>query len=146
MLRPREELKVYARVFDNYTFENLIYLADHGIFRSLAFPISSGKEAEAYTAWRDKELITLKIYKIETLNYHKLKDLLLADYRFSKNLKLSRRAIVEAWARKEFTNLSIAYEAKVRVPRPIAVCKNVIAMQFIGSLSGPAPLLLKAEI
>jgi RIO kinase 1 len=36
------------------------------------------------------------------------------------------------WAQKEFRNLREACDAKVRVPKPIAVKSNVVVMEFIG--------------
>ena len=51
------------------------------------------------------------------------------------------RALIVAWAEKEYKNLRRAYEAGVRVPKPIAVRGNVLVMEFIGKDGVPAPIM-----
>ena len=53
------------------------------------------------------------------------------DPRF-KDVKHDTRSLIGVWAQKEFRNLREADEAKVRVPKPIAVKSNVVVMEFIG--------------
>ena len=40
--------------------------------------------------------------------------------------------MIAVWAQKEFRNLREAEDAKVNVPKPIAVKSNVVVMEFIG--------------
>jgi RIO kinase 1 len=51
------------------------------------------------------------------------------------------RSLIYLWAQKEFKNLHSAFEAGVSVPRPIAVRRNVLIMEFIGENGISAPLL-----
>ena len=69
-----------------------------------------------------------------------MQEYLIGDPRF-KNIKHSKKDIVLAWARKELRNLSRAYDAGVRVPKPIVVERNILVMEFIGKDEIPAPLL-----
>ena len=62
------------------------------------------------------------------------------DPRF-KGIKRDTRLLIGIWAQKEFRNLKEASEAKVRVPRPIAVKSNVLVMEFIGKDGQSAPSL-----
>jgi len=62
------------------------------------------------------------------------------DPRF-KDVKHDTRSLIAVWAQKEFRNLKEATDAKVRVPKPIAVKSNVVVMEFIGSKGVSAPSL-----
>ncbi|MEM2673136.1 MAG: RIO1 family regulatory kinase/ATPase, partial [Candidatus Bathyarchaeia archaeon] len=63
-----------------------------------------------------------------------------------KGIKKDLRNLVFLWAQKEFKNLNLAYNAKVRVPRPIAIKNNVLIMEFIGRNGVSAPLLRDVEL
>jgi RIO kinase 1 len=80
------------------------------------------------------------MYKISTANFNAMLDYVIGDPRF-KNIKKDHRSIIFAWARKEFQNLKRAFDAGVRVPRPIACDKNVLIMEFIGKDGIAAPRL-----
>ena len=53
------------------------------------------------------------------------------DPRF-KDVGLTR-SLIAVWAQKEFRNLKEAEDAKVNVPKPIAVKSNVVVMGFCGT-------------
>ncbi len=124
---------------------------DKKYFTVLDFPISTGKEADVYKATKiskdkTKEPVAVKIYRIETSNFKKMQEYMIGDPRFEK-VKGTKRGVVEAWCRKEHRNLKDAYEAGVKVPKPIAFEKNVLVMEFIGKKDGsPYPLLKEAEV
>jgi RIO kinase 1 len=54
--------------------------------------------------------------------------------------------MAELWARKEYTNLSQAYEAGVSVPKPGVYQGNILTMQFIGQSGVPAPKLIETGV
>jgi len=62
------------------------------------------------------------------------------DPRFA-HVRRGTRSLVYTWAQKEFKNLQRASNVGVRVPKPIAVSKNVLIMEFIGEEGVSAPLL-----
>ena len=143
----KESRKIYQSVFDNYTFKSLVKLISKKAFTTLDFPISTGKEADVYKATRiskdgSKNPVAVKIYRIETSNFKKMQDYLIGDPRFER-IKKTKRGTVEAWCQKEYRNLKDAYEAGLKVPKPIAFEKNVLAMEFIGKKNGTPYLLLK---
>ena len=59
-------------------------------------------------------------------------------------LKRDTRSLIYTWAQKEFKNLKRAHESGVRVPKPLAVNKNVLIMEFIGEDDVSAPTLKDA--
>jgi RIO kinase 1 len=69
-----------------------------------------------------------------------MREYVIGDPRF-KRIRRGIRSMVFTWAEKEFKNLKIAIEVGVRVPKPIAVEKNVLVMEFIGENGVPAPKL-----
>src|SRR5437870_11394611 len=50
------------------------------------------------------------------------------------------------WALKEYKNLELAGQAKVTVPAPLYVEKNVILLEFIGKDGKSAPLLREVRL
>lgn len=120
-------------VFDNKTRMVVFDLMNSGIFYELNGVISSGKEARVY--WGTTKAggdVAVKIYLTSSAEFksgmHKYIE---GDPRF-KDVKHDTRSLIAVWAQKEFRNLKEADEAKVRVPKPIAVKSNVVVMEFIG--------------
>jgi RIO kinase 1 len=138
----KERLKIESEVFDKPTLLILSKMIKKGIFETVDYPISTGKEANVFRAATSTgEFVAVKIYKIETANFFRKTDYLLADPRFEK-IKHSDRAIVEAFARKEYRNLEICEKAGVHAPRPIYVDKHVLVMSFLGEAGLPYPTLV----
>lgn len=133
--------KTELSVLDIPTLEILYKFAKRGLLKALGGPISSGKEAVIFHAIGAKEEeLAIKMYKVSTSNFNVMLDYIIGDPRF-ENIKRDRRSIVSAWARKELKNLKRAFDAGVEVPRPIAVDKNVLIMEFIGRDGVAAPRL-----
>ena len=133
--------KTELSVLDIPTLETLYKFTKRGLLKALGGPISSGKEAVIFHAIGAKEEeLAIKMYKVSTSNFNAMLDYIIGDPRF-ENIKRDRRSIVSAWARKELKNLKRAFDAGVEVPRPIAVDKNVLIMEFIGRDGVAAPRL-----
>ena len=62
------------------------------------------------------------------------------DPRFT-HVRRDTLSLIYAWAQKEFKNLQRAKDARVNVPEPLAVEKNVLIMKFIGKDGVRAPLM-----
>lgn len=59
----------------------------------------------------------------------------------------SKRQLINNWVLKEFKNLNRAYNAGVRVPKPLIAKKNILVMEFIGDKNGtPARLMQQTKI
>ena len=140
-----EKFKIYKDVFEPTTINALWKLITRGIIEGLESPIKIGKESNVFSALtKNKERLAVKIYRIEDCNFKRMYDYLSMDTRFKS--QRGRRAIVLTWAKREYRNLNKAYEAGISVPKPIALCDNVLVMEFIGEKSpekhpAAAPLL-----
>jgi RIO kinase 1 len=133
--------KTELSVLDIPTLETLYKFSKRGLLKALGGPISSGKEAVIFHAiGAEEEELAIKMYKVNTSNFNAMLDYIIGDPRF-ENIKRDRRSIVSAWARKELKNLKRAFDAGVKVPRPIAIDKNVLMMEFIGRDGVAAPRL-----
>lgn len=120
-------------VFDNTTRMVVFDLMNSGIFYELNGVISAGKEARVYWGTtKEGTDVAVKIYLTSSAEFkagmHKYIE---GDPRF-KDVKHDTRSLIAVWAQKEFRNLREADDAKVRVPKPIAVKSNVVVMEFIG--------------
>ncbi|MBU2589871.1 MAG: serine protein kinase RIO [Nanoarchaeota archaeon] len=137
-LTRAERFKSYEHVFDHGTLRGLFKLSSQGYFDELKSPIKMGKEASVFSATKDDGLVCVKIYRIAA-NFKKMFDYMAADSRYV-GLKKNKMAIIYAWARKEYRNLLRARSSGVKVPKPIAVFKNILVMEMIGN-NGAAPQL-----
>jgi len=149
MLRKRrtEERMVLEEVFDRSTLMIIYELMNKGEIEDIFGVAKAGKESRLYWGKAPNgEEIAIKIYLTTSAEFKKgMLPYIMGDPRFKK-VKRDTRSLVYAWALKEFRNLSSAHEAGVRVPRPIAVKKNVLLMEFIGKDGIGAPLMKEAEL
>ncbi len=136
------ERATVEEVFDQTTRLIVFDLLNSGIFYELNGAVSSGKEAKVYWATnREGKDLAVKIYLTSSAEFKKgMLKYIEGDPRF-KNVKKDTRSLIAVWAAKEFRNLKEASEAKVPVPKPIAVKSNVVVMEFIGKEGVSAPSL-----
>ena len=144
-IKDSDDLQVQEAVFDTRTLMNLYSLASKDIIDTLGGSISTGKEANIFYATSGQKDLAIKIYRISTSNFKAMQDYMHGDPRFG-NIKGTRRAIVTAWAKKEFRNLKRAEEVGVRTPHPIAMRENILIMELIGQPGSPAPQLKDIEL
>ncbi|UCG45212.1 MAG: serine protein kinase RIO [Candidatus Bathyarchaeota archaeon] len=142
-----EELEVLEEVLDRSTLMTIYGFLNKGIIDEIHGVVKAGKEARIY--WGrdpDKAELAVKIYLTISSEFRKgMLPYIEGDPRFT-HVRRDSRSLVYAWARKEFKNLHSAYAAGVRVPRPIAVSKNVLVMEFIGQNGVSAPILKEAVL
>lgn len=137
----KEIKKIASDVFDRPTLLVLAKLLKKGIFASVDFPISTGKEANVFRATtKNGSHLAVKIYKIETALFSQRIKYLEGDPRFKK-IKYNTAGLVYAFARKEFKNLKVCERARVHAPKPIYVLKNVVVMSFLGEGGLPYPTM-----
>ncbi|MFQ6068408.1 MAG: serine protein kinase RIO [Candidatus Bathyarchaeia archaeon] len=137
-----EEYEVLEEVFDKSTLMTIYEFLNKGVIDEIHGVVKTGKEARIY--WgkdREGKELAIKIYLTIAAEFKKGKlQYIEGDPRF-KHIRRDTRSLVFAWALKEFKNLQLAQKAKVKVPKPIAIRKNVLVMQFIGKNGNPAPKL-----
>jgi len=144
-IKDADQFKVEESVFDEATYAALYKLVQAGHIDAFGGPISTGKEANVYTALAGETAVAVKIYRINASDFKEMSEYLEGDPRFDR-VANNKKAIVMGWVRKEFANLGRARQAGVRVPEPIAVERNVLVMEYIGTDSGRAKRLTEVEI
>jgi RIO kinase 1 len=137
-----DERATVEEVFDQTTRLVVFDLLNSGVIYEVNGAVSSGKEAKVYWATnKEGKDLAVKIYLTSSAEFKKgMIKYIEGDPRF-KNIKRDTRSLMALWAQKEFRNLREATEAKVPVPKPVAVKSNVVVMDFIGKAGAPAPSL-----
>ncbi|PSP50962.1 serine protein kinase RIO, partial [Halobacteriales archaeon QH_1_68_42] len=104
------------------------------------------KEANVYTALGPQDTeVAVKVYRINASEFVDMRGYLDGDPRF-RGIGSDKKKVVLAWVRKEYANLMRAQKAGVRVPRPIAVERNVLVMEYLGTDEGRAKRLSEVDI
>jgi len=157
-IKDADQFKVEDSVFDDATYGALYKLVQDGYIQAFGGPLSTGKEANVYQALggpaameviegetaTDPE-VAVKVYRINASDFRDMRGYLEGDPRF-EGIGSDKSEVVKAWVRKEFANLERARQAGVRVPTPVAVERNVMVMEFIGTETGRAKRLSEVEI
>jgi RIO kinase 1 len=141
------ERATLEEVFDESTLMVIYDFFNRGVLDEIHGVVSAGKEARVYWS-KNKEgkELAVKIYLTSSAEFLKgMHKYIEGDRRF-KDVKHDTRSLVFTWAQKEFRNLQQAFRAKVRVPKPIAVEKNVLVMEFIGEQGAGAPSLREQPV
>jgi len=134
--------EVLEGVFDYWTVMGVYRLMSRRVITRLLGAVASGKEARVYWGKGPRgEDLAVKIFYVQAASFRggRLK-YILGDPRFEE-LRGDFRKLVYAWCLKEYRNLKRAYESGVPVPKPYAVERNILVMEFIGKDGVPAPLL-----
>lgn len=144
-IKDADQFKVSENVFDDVTLLALYKLVNKKWLSAIGGSISTGKEANVFYGERDGKGVAIKIYRIRTANFTTMSSYISGDRRFSR-VKKSRKELVFAWTRKEFSNLSRAYEAGIAVPEPLVWDRNILIMSYLGEDEIPYPQLKNADI
>lgn len=135
----------FQDVFGRGTLLALYKLMNDGRFSELHGEFNSGKEANIFAATDSAgKMVAVKIYRIETSDFRNMLPYLKGDKRF-EDVGPSKREIVFAWTRKEFSNLSKLEGAGVRVPHPVACLENVLIFELVTQGDSIAPQLKKVH-
>nr|WP_281275803.1 serine/threonine-protein kinase Rio1 [Halosimplex halophilum] len=145
-IKDTEQFKVEDSVFDDATFGALYKLVQDGHIVAFGGPISTGKEANVYTALGDEDTeVAVKVYRINASDFTDMRGYLDGDPRF-RGIGSDKKKVVLAWVRKEFANLKRARKAGVLVPEPIAVERNVLVMEYLGTEEGRGKRLSEVNL
>jgi len=142
-----EEYEVLEEVFDRSTLMAIYDFLNKGTISEIFGVVKAGKEARIYWGKDSKHReLALKIYLTISAEFKRgMLPYIEGDPRFA-HVRRDSRSLVYAWAQKEFKNLQRAYEVGVRVPKPVAVSKNVLIMEFIGEEGVSAPLMKETTL
>ncbi len=144
-VKDADQVKVRDDVFDEVTLVALYRLVHGKLISVIGGPISTGKEANIYYGEHDGRGIAIKIYRIQTANFKAMTEYLAGDRRFA-SVRGSRKGIIFAWTKKEYSNLARAHDAGIPVPKPLAFDRNILLMEFLGEGEAPYPQLRLAEV
>ncbi|MFW9918469.1 MAG: serine protein kinase RIO [Candidatus Thorarchaeota archaeon] len=140
--RDDDEYKVVEGVIDPPTLKAIYRLFKRTPLDKVHGVISTGKEANVYRGeTTEGKSVAVKVYRMSTAETDFMKEYMIGDPRF-KRVGRRSRVLIPQWAMKEYKNLIRYHEAGVRVPVAIAIDRNVLVMEFIGSqeesLAAPA--------
>ncbi|HLE97816.1 MAG TPA: serine protein kinase RIO [Candidatus Thermoplasmatota archaeon] len=139
--KDASDRKTVDEVFDRQTLLTLYKLISSGLFETLDYPVSTGKEANVFHAsTKEGGSLAVKIFRTNTATFRSFMTYISGDPRFA-SVRPNRRDIVHAWCQKEYKNLQRMREHAIRVPNPVAYLHNVLVMEFIGTAGTPAPRL-----
>ena len=144
-IKDANNLKVSENVFDEVTLLALYKLVHKKWITAIGGSISTGKEANVFLGEREDLAVAIKIYRIQSANFTTMSSYVTGDRRFS-HVKKSKKELIFAWTRKEFSNLARAKEAGLPVPEPLVWDRNILIMSFLGEGECPYPQLRSAEI
>ncbi len=140
-VKDADQRKIWGSCLDDETLGVLYRLASRRVVAAYGGPVKTGKEAHVFHALGPKEEeLAVKIYRSATGEFRFLEEYMAGDPRF-KSRGRDRRDIVRLWASREFKNLELAHRAGVKVPKPVALEKNVLVMEFVGVDGILAPTL-----
>jgi RIO kinase 1 len=139
--REGKDRRTEGEVFDHSTLMTLHKFLSSGVLKSLDHPISTGKEANVFRGTTPAGThVAVKIYRTNTATFKHVLQYIQGDDRF-QGVRGDKRALVFAWAQKEYRNLIRMREAGVDVPEPLKVLNNVLITEFIGTPEGAWPRL-----
>ena len=144
-IKDADTFKVSENVFDEVTLLALYKLVHKKWITAIGGSISTGKEANVFLGDREDQAVAIKIYRIQSANFTTMSSYVTGDRRFS-HVKKSKKELIFAWTRKEFSNLARAKEAGLPVPEPLVWDRNILIMSFLGEGECPYPQLRSAEI
>jgi RIO kinase 1 len=137
--RIGKDFGTWGEVFDAPTVMTLHRFLRSDVLRSLDYPVSTGKEANVFKATMgDGEDAAVKVYRVHTGTFRTMSKYIEGDPRFRHVPRGDHRALIHAWARKEFRNLERFRDAGVDVPIPYKALNNCIIMEYLSREDGPA--------
>jgi RIO kinase 1 len=137
--KERQQRKLVDEFFDHATLLAIGRLINQGHFRSVDYPISTGKEGGVFRATAAEGYRAVKIYRIGNSIFRHVPPYVIEWLRREVGAMGNTSRMIFAWTRREHTVLTQLREADVRVPQPYACFRNVLVMEFIGVEGLPAP-------
>jgi RIO kinase 1 len=134
-----------SEIFDERTLMLLYKLLSDGVFDTLEFPISTGKEANVFRGTKGDRFVAVKVYRVATATFKNFGKYIIGDPRF-RSIGKDHRGLISLWAQKEYKNLARLREAGIRVPEPLACREHVLVMEYIGQPDAAAPMLRDAGL
>ncbi len=139
-----EHRKLRDEFFDHRTLLTISRLIGQELFRTLDYPIATGKEGGVFRATAADGYRAVKVYRVGNTVFRNLPPHVIEVFRRQASER-NFSQLIAAWTRREHTLLGRLTDDGVRVPRPFGHRENVLVMEFIGDANGlPAPRLQDA--
>lgn len=137
--RIGKDFDTWGEVFDAPTVMTLHRFLRSDVLKSLDYPVSTGKEANVFKGTSgDGDDVAIKVYRVQTATFRHFLKYVEGDPRFRKVSRSDHRAMVYAWAAKEYRNLDRFRAAGVDVPIPYKCLNNCLIMEYLQREDGPA--------
>jgi RIO kinase 1 len=143
--KESSQRKLLDEFFDHGTLLTVSRLVNRGLFDSVDFPISTGKEGGVFRGTLGDEFRAVKIYRIGNSTFRNLPAYAVEALRRETSVR-NYGGLIYAWTRREHTMLGRLRDAGVRVPLPHGHYRNVLVMEFVGTDEGAAPRFNQAQI
>jgi len=138
--------KTVNEVLDKPTILTLHGMIKDKIISYVNGVVRAGKESVVFWAVSpSKHNIAMKVYLTSTSSFKKRSPYIVGDPRFTR-MRKNTRSMVYLWAKKEYKNLIRCDKSGLAVVKPIAVKKNVLALEFIGRNGMPAKTLVESQV
>ena len=108
-IKDANNLKVSENVFDEVTLLALYKLVHKKWLTAIGGSISTGKEANVFLGGREEAGRCYQDLPDQSANFTTMSSYITGDRRFS-HVKKSKKELIFAWTRKEFSNLARAGE------------------------------------
>lgn len=136
-----EDRKVFDQFFDRRTLMNIYEMMNDGVISTVDFIVATGKEGGVFKCTSASgEAVALKIYRISNATFKTLSAYIAGDERF-RGITGNFAKTISMWVQREYVNLERYFSHGLTVPKPVARRENLLVMQYLGTESGPSPLL-----
>ncbi len=140
-LKGSDDRKVFDQFFDRRTLMSIYDMMNDGILSTVDFPVATGKEGGVFKCTSaDGSPLALKIYRISNSTFRALAAYIAGDERF-RGITGNFAKTIGMWVQREYVNLERYHSTGLPVPAPIARRENLLAMEYLGDVNGPSPLL-----
>ena len=138
--------KTVNEVLDKPTILTLHSMIKDKIISYVNGVVRAGKESVVFWAVSpDKHNVAMKVYLTSTSSFKKRSPYIVGDPRFTR-IRKNTKSMVYLWAKKEYKNLIRCDKSGLAVVKPIAVKKNVLALEFIGRNGIPTKTLVESQV
>lgn len=160
--KDKSDTATVDKVLDRRTVAVLSRLVARGKLFELSGAVSSGKEANVYTARCSTALVSkfirpahspradqasgevvpvvLKIYKTSAMLFRDRARYIVDEKRFKSFCTSNSRKLIKLWAEKEVRNLRRLGKAGIPCPEPLYLKRSILVMSMVGGVC-PAPRL-----
>ncbi|KAM0688524.1 Serine/threonine-protein kinase rio1 [Conglomerata obtusa] len=144
-LKDRSQRATFDSVLDNRTLTIINKLITREKLTDLQGCLSSGKEANVYTAYVSSSLncklieaksdtfvpCAIKIYQTSIMEFKDRLKYIQSERRFETFCNSNPRKLIKLWAEKEVRNLKRMANCGIKCPVPIYLKKNILIMTLI---------------